>query len=96
MTALIAEFSFLAWPVINPVVSFIIAKILFIVFDKTVLAINYELIDFTKAKEAKEFLDAVKKLHTLLSENASQDQLKEANENFNSTFANAIHLKRVH
>ena len=40
MTALIAEFSFLAWPVINPVVSFIIAKILFIVFDKTVVNPN--------------------------------------------------------
>jgi len=92
MKALIASVPLFGLPVFNPIASWVIYKVLSYAFDKSIVAINYGLIDWTKAKESKEFLDAAEKLRIVLG-SGTDEEIKAANELFNQTFANAIHLK---
>lgn len=60
MNYLITHIPIFAWPVVNPLATYLFGKLVSVIIEKTVLGANFLAIDFRSAKDAEKLNEAVK------------------------------------
>lgn len=91
---IIAAVPFLSWPVINPLVTYLITKVATVLYDHMALYISFQLIDFKTDQEQKAYTKAVEELKAAhAAPNATEKQLNDAKEKFRRNLGDLIRFK---
>lgn len=81
----------LSWPVINPIVNFVILKIATILYDQLALYVKFTLIDFKTDQEQRAYTKAVEEFKTIQKAPAATPEEKNhAKENFKRALGDLI------
>lgn len=92
MTWLISKAGFLAWPVVNPVVSWVITKFVTLLLEKTILGINEAWIKIENTGEIRAVQEASMALQAL-PDDASAEDVEQAREAFRKAAGDLISLR---
>lgn len=69
MTYLVSKLPFLAFPIINPLASFLLSKLVTVIIEKTILGANFLAIDYSIDRDLEEMQDAVKEAKKAVQSN---------------------------
>lgn len=92
MAALKSRLPFFSWPVINPLILWLVTYILDLAIEKTVLGLNLAWIEMDNIKERNRYFEALDRLKKL-EEHSSDDRKKQIIDEFEDSARDLIRIR---
>lgn len=96
ISRVVAAVPFLAWPIINPVFSFIVVKFVEIFYDELSKSVAFQVINFQTEEQRKAYSDAVTQLQAAIEkpkEEQNAEDIEKAKAELKARLKDLISLK---
>ena len=94
MTYLVSKLPFLAWPIVNPIASYLLSNLVTLIIEKTILGANFLAIDFRVNADVEKLEKARKKAQEAVA-SGDQKQIEKSSQEIVDAARDLIRLGRT-